>query len=134
MAGIRRNAELFKDYQKNEIEYLNLVNQVRVCTVRNVIEIFSSLGSKIYFCDRLSLLVKDTYIYLISYLSMESNKIKIEFDREEYINHGSLFQQLLLNGSLIYINEKVQQLKVFSRENVLTSACERLSLSVYPDR
>ena len=117
MAGIRRNAELSKDYQKNEIEYLDLVNQVRVCTVRNVIEIFSSLGSKIYFCDRLSLLVKDTYIYLISYLSMESNKIKIEFDRDEYVNHDSLYQQLLLNGSLLYINEKVQQLKVFSREN-----------------
>ena len=117
MAGMRRNAELSKDYQKNEIEYLDLVNQVRVCTVRNVIEIFSSLGSKIYFCDRLSLLVKDTYIYLISYLSMESNTIKIEFDRDEYVNHDSLYQQLLLNGSLLYINEKIQQLTVFSREN-----------------
>ena len=117
MAGMRRNAELFKDYQKNEIEYLDLVNQVRICTVRNVIEIFSSLGSKIYFCDRLSLLVKDTYIYLISYLNMESNTIKIEFDRDEYVNHNSLYQQLLLNGSLLYINEKIQQLKVFSREN-----------------
>ena len=120
MAGMRRNAEhsrLSKDYQKNEIEYLDLVNQVRICTVRNVIEIFSSLGSKIYFCDRLSLLVKDTYIYLISYLSKESHTIKIEFDREEYVNHNSLYQQLLLNGSLLYINEKTQQLKVFSQEN-----------------
>ena len=48
---------------------------------------------------------------------MESNKIKIEFDRDEYVNHDSLYQQLLLNGSLLYINEKIQQLKVFSREN-----------------
>merc|ERR1711978_658658 len=95
MAGMRRNAELSKDYQKNEIEYLDLVNQVRICTVRNVIEIFSSLGSKTDFCDRLSLLVKDTYIYLISYLSMENNTIKNEFDRDEYVNHDSLYQQSL---------------------------------------
>ena len=120
MAGMRRNVEhvrLTKDYQTNEIEYLDLVQQVRICTVRNVVEIFSSLGSKIYFCDRLSLLVKDTYLYLISYLSKERNTIKIRFDRDEYVNDNSLYQQLHLNGSLLYINEKIQQLKVFSREN-----------------
>ena len=92
MAG--RNVEhlrLSKDYQTNEIEYLDLVNQVKICTVRNIVEIFSSLGSKIYFCDRLSLLVKDTYIYLISYLSKERNTIKIEFDRDEYVNDNNYF-------------------------------------------
>ena len=120
MAGMRRNVEhvrLTKNYQTNEIEYLDLVQQVRICTVRNVVEKFSSLGSKIYFCDRLSLLVKDTYLYLISYLSKERNTIKIRFDRDEYVNDNSLYQQLHLNGSLLYINEKIQQLKVFSREN-----------------
>ena len=117
MAEMRRNAELSKDYKQNELEYLDLVNQVRICTVRNIIEIFSSLGTKIDFCDRLSMLVKDTYIYLISYLSMENDTIKNEFDRDEYVNHDSLYQQLLLNGSLLYINEKIQKLKVFSQEN-----------------
>ena len=82
MAEMRRNAELSKDYKQNELEYLDLVNQVRICTVRNIIEIFSSLGTKIDFCDRLSMLVKDTYIYLISYLSMENDTIKNEFDRD----------------------------------------------------
>ena len=120
MAGTRRNVErvrLTKNYQTNEIEYLDLVQQVRICTVRNVVEKFSSLGSKIYFCDRLSLLVKDTYLYLISYLSKERNTIKIRFDRDEYVNDNSLYQQLHLNGSLLYINEKIQQLNAFSREN-----------------
>ena len=117
MAGMRRDIEhvrLSEDYHTKEIEYSDLVQQVRICTVRNVVEMFSSLGSKVYFCDRLSLLVKDTYLYLISYLSKERSTIKIEFNRDEYVNDNSLYQQLLLNGSLLYINEKIQQIKVFS--------------------
>ena len=120
MAGMRRDIEhlrLSEDYHTKEIEYSDLVQQVRICTVRNVVEMFSSLGSKIYFCDRLSLLVKDTYLYLISYLSKERHSIKLRFDRDEYVNDISLHQQLHLNGSLLYINEKIDQLKLYSREN-----------------
>ena len=120
MAGMRRDIEhirLSEDYHTKEIEYSDLVQQVRICTVRNVVEMFSSLGSKVYLCDRLSLLVKDTYLYLISYLSKERHTIKLRFDRDEYVNDISLHQQLHLNGSLLYINEKIDQLKLYSREN-----------------
>ena len=48
---------------------------------------------------------------------MENDTIKNEFNRDEYVNHDSLYQQLLLNGSLLFINEKIQKLKVFSQEN-----------------
>ena len=110
MAGMRRDMEhirLSEDYHTKEIEYSDLVQQVRICTVRNVVEMFSSLGSKVYLCDRLSLLVKDTYLYLISYLSKERHTIKLRFNRDEYVNDNSLHQQLHLNGSLLYINEKL---------------------------
>ena len=120
MAGIRRDfayLRLSEDYRTKEIEYSDLVLQVKICTVRNAVEMFSSLGSKIYFCDRLSLLVKDTYLYLISYLSKERHSIKLRFDRDEYVNDISLHQQLHLNGSLLYINKKIDQLKLYSREN-----------------
>ena len=120
MAGMRRDIEhisLSEDHHTKEIELSDLLQQVRICTVRNVVEMFSSLGSKVYLCDRLSLLVKDTYLYLISYLSKERHTIKLRFNRDEYDNDNSLHHQLHLNGSLLYINEKIEQLKVYSQEH-----------------
>ena len=120
MAGLRRDIDherLSEDHYTKEIEVSDVLHQVRICMKRNVVEMFSSLGSKIHLCDILSLLVKDSYLHLISYLSKERHAIKLRFNRDEYDNDNSLHHQLHLNGTLLYINEKIQQLKVYSQEN-----------------
>ena len=120
MAGNRRDIDhkrLSEDHYTKEIEVSDVLHQVRICMKRNVVEMFSSLGSKIHLCDRLSLLVKDSYLYLISYLSKERHAIKTRFNRDEYDNDISLEHQLHMNGSLLYIKEKIEQLKVYSEEH-----------------
>ena len=93
MAGLRRDSDherLSEDHHTKEIEVSDVLHQVRICMKRNVVEMFSSLGSKIHLCDRLSLLVEDSYLYLISYLSKERHAIKTRFNRDEYDNDISL--------------------------------------------
>ena len=120
MAGLKRDIDherLSEDHYTKEIEVSDVLHQVRICMKRNVVEMFSSLGSKIHLCDRLSLLVEDSYLYLISYLSRERHAIKTRFNRDEYDNDISLKHQLYVNGSLLYIREKIEQLKEYSEEN-----------------
>ena len=120
MAGLRRDSNhkrLSEDHQSKEIEVYDVLHQVNISMKRNVVEMFSSLGSKIHLCGRLNLLVEDSYLYLISYLSKERHAIRRRFNREEYDNDISLKHQLYMNGSLLYIKEKIEQLKVYSEEH-----------------
>ena len=120
MAGLRRDSNherLSEDHQSKEIELYDVLHQVNISMKRNVVEMFSSLGSKIHLCGRLNLLVEDSYLYLISYLSRERHAIKRRFNRDEYDNDISLKHQLYVNGSLLYIREKIEHLKEYSEEN-----------------
>ena len=120
MAGLRRDSNherLSEDHQTKEIEVSDVLHQVNICMKRNVVEMFSSLGSKIHLCGRLNLLVEDSYLYLISYLSRERHAIRRRFNREEYDNDISLKHQLYVNGSLLYIREKIEHLKEYSEAN-----------------
>ena len=120
MAGLRRDRiheRLSEDYQSKEIEVYDVLHQVNISEKRNVVEMFLSLGSKIDLCGRLNLLVEDSYLYLISYLSRERHAIRRRFNREEYDNDISLKHQLYVNGSLLYIREKIEHLKEYSEAN-----------------
>ena len=120
MASLRRDSiheRLSEDYQSKEIEVYDVLHQVNISMKRNVVEMFSSLGSKIHLCGRLNLLVEDSYLYLISYLSRERHAIRRRFNREEYDNDISLKHQLYVNGSLLYIREKTEHLKEYSEAN-----------------
>ena len=111
MAGLRRDSNhkrLSEDHQSKEIELNDILHQVKLSMKRNVVEMFSSLESKIHLCGRLNLLVEDSYLYLISYLSRERHVIRTSFNREEYDNDISLKHQLYMNGSLLYIREKIE--------------------------
>ena len=58
MAGLRRDRnyeKLSEDYQSKEIEVYDVLHQVNISEKRNVVEMFSSLGSKIDLCGRLNL-------------------------------------------------------------------------------
>ena len=114
MAGIRRDSKhekLSKDHLSNEIELNDRLHQVKLCMKRNVVEMFSSLEAKIHLCDVLSLVVEDSYLYIISYLSKERHVIRVNFNRDEYDNDISLKHQLGMNGSLLYIKEQIEHLK-----------------------
>ena len=120
MAGLRRDSNherLSEDHQSKEIELNDILHQVKLSMKRNVVEMFSSLESKIHLCGRLNLLVEDSYLYLISYLSRERHAIRSSFNREEYDNDISLKHQLYVNGSLLYIREKIEHLKEYSEAN-----------------
>ena len=120
MAGLRRDRiheKLSEDYQSKEIEVYDVLHQVNISEKRNVVEMFSSLGSKIDLCGRLNLLIEDIYLCLISYLSREWHVIRRRFDREEYDNDVSLKHQLYVNGSLLYIREKIEHLKEYTETN-----------------
>ena len=120
MAGLRRDSNherLSEDHQSKEIELNDILHQVKLSMKRNVVEMFSSLGSKIHLCGRLNLLVEDSYLYLISYLSRERHAIRTSFNHEEYDNDISLKHQLYVNGSLLYIREKIEHLKEYSEAN-----------------
>ena len=80
-------------------------------------EMFSSLGSKIDLCGRLNSLIEDIYLCLISYLSQERHVFRRRFDQEEYNNDVSLKHQLYVNGSLLYIREKIEHLKEYTETN-----------------
>ena len=117
MAGIRRDSnheKLSKDHLSNEIELNDRLHQVKLCMKRNVVEMFSSLEAKIHLCDVLSLVVEDSYLYIISYLSKERHVIRVNFNRDEYDNDISLKHQLGMNGSLLYIKEQIEHLKEYS--------------------
>ena len=120
MAGLRRDSNherLSEDHQSKEIELNDILHQVKLSMKRNVVEMFSSLESKIHLCGILNLLVEDSYLYLISYLSKERHVIRTSFNREEYDNDISLKHQLYMNGSLLYIKEKIEHLKEYSEAN-----------------
>ena len=120
MAGLRRDSNherLSEDHQSKEIELNDILHQVKLSMKRNVVEMFSSLESKIHLCGILNLLVEDSYLYLISYLSRERHVIRTSFNREEYDNDISLKHQLYVNGSLLYIREKIEHLKEYSEAN-----------------
>ena len=120
MAGLRRDSNherLSKDHRSNEIELNDRLHQVKLSMKRNVVEMFSSLEAKIHLCGVLNLLVEDSYLYIISYLSKERHVIKMNFNRDEYDNDISLKHQLGMNGSLLYIKEKIEHLKEYSGAN-----------------
>ena len=123
MAGLRRDRnheKLSEDYQSKEIEMYDVLNQVHISEKRNVVEMFSSFGSKINLCGRLNLLIEDIYLCLDSYLSKEKYVIRRKFERQEYDNDISLKHQLYENGSLLYIREKIEHLKEYMNANAST--------------
>ena len=74
MAGLRRDhnfEKLSEDHRIQEIEVYDVLQQVHISEKRNVVEMFSSFGSKIHLCGRLKLLVEDIYLCLGKYLSQE---------------------------------------------------------------
>ena len=66
MAGLRRDRiheRLSEDYQSKEIEVYDVLHQVNISKKRNVVEMFSSLGSKTDLCGRLNLLKSRDFNY-----------------------------------------------------------------------
>ena len=94
-----------------------MLQQVHISEKRNVVEMFSSFGSKINLCGRLNLLIEDIYLCLDSYLSRERYVIRRRFGRQEYDDDVSLKHQLYENGSLLYIREKIEHLKEYMEAN-----------------
>ena len=69
MAGLRRDRnyeKMSEDYQSKETEMYDVLHQVHISEKRNVVEMFSSFGSKINLCGRLNLLIEDIYLCLDS--------------------------------------------------------------------
>ena len=120
MAGLRRDRnfeKLSEDHRIQEIEVYDVLQQVHISEKRNVVEMFSSFGSKIHLCGRLKLLVEDIYLCLSKYLSRERYVIRRKFNRQEYDDEVSLKHQLSENGSLLYIKEKIDHLKEYMGAN-----------------
>ena len=102
-------------------ETAEAVQQVGVSEKRNVVESFSSIVSKAQLCGRYRYLVELIYLCLDRYIKREKHSIKRMFNREEYDtgdeDGSGLRNQVKVNGSLLYIKEKIENLFEYIRKN-----------------
>ena len=86
-----------------------------------MVESFSSIVSKAQLCGRYRYLVELIYLCLDRYIKREKHNIKRMFNREEYDtgdeDGSGLRHQVKVNGSLLYIKEKIENLFEYIRKN-----------------